>query len=202
MTTDPTPILDSDEDFSDLDSIIADAEADLAAKRSLDAKRKRLLRGMSEDDRIKLLAQIRAAEDVYVWRTVAGVALFHSQHCLSCGHEHRFFMGWMTLQQHKTDPNCRRYVRGRPTTATPLHTENHAQPDVELCADCAESCILLESIVDSVDAEIVRKQEAARLQIQRARIERQEEEAARIRASLDAAKTAATGEIDINSIGD
>lgn len=185
MTDATTPTLDpEDEDFSDLDSIIADAEADLAAKRSLEAKRKRLTRGMSEDDRLKLLAQIRAEEDLYVWQVTAGVALFHSQHCLACGHEHKFFMGWMTYQQHKTDPNCRRYTRGKPETAgIPLRTETHAQPDVELCADCAESCILLESIVGSVDADIVRQQEAARLAIQRARIERQEEEAERIRQS-------------------
>lgn len=165
------PILDDElDDFSDLDSIIADAETERAAKRGIAAKRSKLSTNLSDDERLKLTAEVRRHEDTYVWQTVAAVALFHSQHCASCDHTHRFFMGWMTLQQHRTDPNCRRYCRGR-AEAVETRIETHAQADVEMCADCAEAQLEIEQIVRAVNHDIEQKQVAATLAAHRERQE-------------------------------
>jgi len=175
-----------EDDFADLDAIIAEAESERTAKQALGAKRKRLGANISEDERVRLMAEIRRHEDLYVWRTDAAIAMFHSQHCTTCDHTHKFFLGWMTLQQHRNDPNCRRYLRGKPL-GVESRVETHAQPEVELCADCAEATIMIEGLVVAVNTIIENKQEIARLSAQRARTEQKEEEAARIResASID-----------------
>lgn len=144
-----------DDDLSDLDSIVAEEELRLAAEAATAANRRKLeRRGLSEDDRFVLTAEVRKHEDVYVWRTVAAVALFHTQVCTSCGHKHRFFMGWMTAQDHKTDPNCRRLLRGMPIERVERRIEEHAQPEAEMCGDCAEAAITVLAMIDSVDRAI------------------------------------------------
>lgn len=153
MSPADNPILDSDEDdFSDLDSIIADAETERASRKGIAAKRQKLNTKLSDEDRLKLLAEVRQHEDTYIWQTQAAVALFHSQHCLGCDHTHRFFMGWMSLQQHRTDPNCRRYTRGKPVERIQERIETHAQADVELCSDCAESQLLINQFAGAGNA--------------------------------------------------
>ena len=107
-------------------------------------KQKRLQRGgISEDEKFAILAEIRTLEDKYVWQTTAAVALFEIQHCLSCGHTHRFFQGWMTAQQHKRDSHCRRLTRGKPTELLPECIEEHDHGTVEMCGDCAEACLAI-----------------------------------------------------------
>lgn len=137
-----------DLDFSEIDdeinATIAAAEARKAETRGLSAKQRRLAKGqLTEDERFSLLAEIRAYENHHVWNTVAAVALFDTQVCLTCGHTHRFFQGWMTAQQHKTDPNCRRLVRGKPAGTEPERIEEHAHGLVEMCGDCAEACLTI-----------------------------------------------------------
>ena len=140
-----------EDDFSDLDAIIAEDESRRGQAASLKSKQKRLgNRGISDDERIKLLAEIRSVEDRFIWRPVAAVALFHSQHCLSCDHSHKFFIGWMTEQHHKQDPHCRRFTRGKPIEHLPSRIEIHAQPDVELCGDCAEAQLQYDKLVESI----------------------------------------------------
>lgn len=166
-----------DDDFSDLDAIISEAEAKKHEKRSLESKQKRLAKGgLSEDERVTILAEIRRYEDTYIWETTAAVALFHTQHCTTCGHDQRFFVGWMTQQDHRRDPNCRRFTRGKPAGTYPERIEAHAQPPVEMCSDCAESCLVIGQLVTVIDNDITAKQEAAALSAQRDRREKLQKE--------------------------
>lgn len=174
--------LDED-DFSDLDAIISEAEDKRVSSRSINNKTRRLAANISDEERLRLVAEVRRHEDLYVWQTQAQVALFHTQVCLTCTHKHRFFMGWMTLQQHRNDPNCRRYVRGRSDLELPARIEEHAQADVEICSDCAESSITIEAIVRGINVDLEAKQSAALLVTQREKRERQEEEGRRIQES-------------------
>lgn len=142
------PTQEYEDDFADLDAIIATGEAKRAESRAIMAKQKRLAKGnLTEDERLTLTAELRAWEDAYVWTTVAAVALFHTQACVTCGHKHRFFMGWMTQQNHKRDPNCRRFVRGKPIEPVPRRIEEHSQPAAEMCSDCAEACLVIEGFI-------------------------------------------------------
>lgn len=128
-------------DFSDLDAMIAESEQEAAA-RSARERRRREATGAGPVE----------PPEVYQWITVHAVALFHTQTCRSCSHKHRFFMGWMTAQQHRTDPNCRRLLRGMPAGAVERRIEEHSQPEAELCGDCAEATLMVMSIVDNLDA--------------------------------------------------
>jgi hypothetical protein len=141
----------AEDDFSDLDAIISEAEERRASAHALTIKQKRLSRGsLSEEDRIVLLAEIRLLEDAYIWHTTAAVALFDTQACANCGHTHRFFQGWMTAQQHRRDPNCRRLIRGKPVEPLPERIEEHQHGFVEFCGDCAESYLLVCRITDTL----------------------------------------------------
>jgi hypothetical protein len=141
-----------DDDFSDLDEIISRDESKRAENRHIAAASKRLAKGgLSETDRIALLAEVRRYEDTHIWTTVAAVALFHTQECLGCGHRHRFFLGWMTQQDHKRDTHCRRFIRGKPIETVPTRMEEHIQPPVEMCGDCAECSIELLQIIESIN---------------------------------------------------
>lgn len=144
------PVPDPDDDFADLDAEIAVAIAAKSEKQTLDQKRKRLATleprrkypeaGLEYD---VLLSEIRRIEEQFVWHSVSATALFHKQHCATCGAEHRFFMGWMTEQHHKTDKSARRLLKGRPQEELPERTEDHDMGQVEICSDCAESVILI-----------------------------------------------------------
>jgi hypothetical protein len=145
---------DEDVDFSDLDLIIAEDEARRAGARKLIKLKLLARKGTSSEERLRLNEEIEAYENLHTWTTVAAVALFHSQECLACGHKHRFFLGWMTQQQHRRDAHCSRMTRGRPLEPVPTQVVEHAQPPVEMCGDCCEAVLTIESIVGRVNADI------------------------------------------------
>lgn len=132
---------DSDEDlFAELDAIIAESSAKSKAEADLKAKQKRLAtlarQGKEGVERDSLLAEVRRLEESIVWRPVSATALFHVQRCTSCGAVTRFFMGWMTEQQHRTDPTGRRLTRGKPIEDLPQRYEEHDQGPVPFCGQC------------------------------------------------------------------
>ncbi len=168
---------DLDDDFADLDLIIAEHEAKKLAARALSGKQKKLAKGgLNEEERNRLLAEVRTYEEAHVWTTSAAIALFHTQECLSCGHKHRFFLGWMTQQDHKRDAHCRRLVRGRPLEPVVAKVEEHAQPPVEMCGDCCEASLAIERIVGRVNADIESKQMLAAIEAHRLRQLEQEQQ--------------------------
>lgn len=95
-----------------------------------------LLDDSSEDDALeRLFAEVQRPE--FEWQTAAAVALFHKQTCSQCTDEHKWFIGWMTEQKHKTDKFARRLTKGRPIEANlPARVEVHDMGFVPLCATC------------------------------------------------------------------
>lgn len=146
-------IAPDDDDFSDLDAEIASTLAETAERKQLAERRKRLaaLSKSTNPDKIleytSLLAEFRKFEAAIVWQAVSATALFHRQHCLMCGSEHRFFMGWMEEQRHRTDATARRLIRGKPLEDLPERIEDHFMGDCEMCSDCAESVLLINKAV-------------------------------------------------------
>lgn len=94
-------------------------------------------------EKAELISSIRKLEDEIVWRTVGAVALVHTQVCLACGAEHAWFEGWMTDQTHRSDPNARRMIAGKPIETLPERVERHKMPAVDACAFCVESQIII-----------------------------------------------------------
>lgn len=139
-----------EDDFSELDNLLAEATQATADDKALKAARKRLGKVAkshhpeAESERNRLVADIRRLEEGRVWSTVATVALFHSQTCSSCGSKHTHFEGWFTEQKHVTDPFSRRFVAGKPVEALPARREDHDQAPVEACTNCIECVIAIE----------------------------------------------------------
>lgn len=141
-------LLDDDPtlDFADLDAIIAETEERKRTKSSIKGKLTKLAHGgLTPDERARLQAEVREYEDHHVWRTVAAVALFKTQTCACCGSHHRFFEGWMTAQDHRSDPNARRLVRGKPVEIDlPQRIQEHTHGACEMCSNCAEAQLIID----------------------------------------------------------
>lgn len=140
--------LDPESDEFDLDADIAEALIQTQGKTELERKRKKLARmkeGNAERD--LLLADIRKMEEGIVWRTAEAVALFHTQTCTTCGSKHKFFMGWMAGQDHIHDKTCHRLIRGKPIESLPEKIVEHDMGSVEMCSDCVEACIIINSAI-------------------------------------------------------
>ena len=145
-------LLPAEDDFADLDAIIAESEARRSAKGGVTQKRERLAhKGLTADERQRLEAEVAAFELLFTWRVEANVALFHVQECTTCSGYHQFFMGWFTHQQHRTDPHCRRLVAGRSEEPVPDRIEKHSQGKVEMCGLCAESCLAIDAALKSAE---------------------------------------------------
>lgn len=137
-----------DPDFADLDAIIAEEESKRAAKRALKSKRAALASGtLSEADRLRFSAELASYEAQHTWQVVANVALLHTQECVTCGSTHRFFKGWFTEHKHRSDKHSRKLVAGRSTDPLPVRIEEHSQGPVEMCGNCAESCLLIDAVI-------------------------------------------------------
>ena len=153
-----TETIDEADDFSDLDDLLADATAATAEEKRLKQARKRLAsisrstHESADSERAQLVAEIKKLEEGRVWLTVGAVALFYSQTCAMCASKHRLFMGWMTEQKHASDPNARRLTAGKPIEALPERTEFHDQGLVELCYDCAECVIAIDTATGRAEA--------------------------------------------------
>ena len=138
-----TATLAPDSDFDDLDAIIAEASLKQTDRAALAAKQKRLSAisgrrsGDAEIERQALITVIRQLEESLVWTTVGCVALFDSQDCEACGHTHTLFVGWMTLQKHKSDVTCTRMLAGRPIEPLPISRKTFTK-HVSVCIDCFE----------------------------------------------------------------
>lgn len=136
-----------DDDLSELNEILDDAMAAKAAAASLQVKYGRLKRlsGSHHPDHLAekqaLIAAIRRLEEGIVWITTSNVALIQTQHCMTCGTEHQFFLGWWTEQQHKTDSTARRLVKGHTIENIGEKVERHPIEPVECCAACIEAVI-------------------------------------------------------------
>lgn len=143
------------EDFSDLDEIISAQEARRAARGGIALKRHRLTNAhnMRIPERELLQAEVDQYDRMFVWETTACVALFDVQTCAACGHRHRFFRGWFESQQHRSDSNCHRLVRGKSADISlPRRIEEHQQGACEMCDDCAESCLVIDQFLESACA--------------------------------------------------
>lgn len=139
---------DLDDDFADLNVIIAEDEQRRAAKRHAAGSKARLAKGgLDDSERIALERELDEWVTKHTWQVVANIALFHTQTCASCGSLHRFFMGWFTQQDHRTDKNARRFVAGKSHEPLPERIEHHAQGSVEMCGNCAESCLIINQYV-------------------------------------------------------
>jgi len=164
-----------DDDFADLDAIIAESEARRTAKGGITQKRERLAhKGLTEEERRRLEDEVRAFELLFTWRVEANVALFHTQSCDCCNSTHRFFMGWFTHQQHRTDSHCRRLVAGRSGEDLPDRIELHAQGMVPMCGNCAESSLMIEKALRDAEKLARAHEEALALNIQREEQQRRE----------------------------
>ena len=134
-----------EDDFSELEDLLAEATRATAEDRALKAARSRLARISTSNrpeaqfERDSLIADIRRLEEGRVWLTVGTVALFHTQTCAVCGAKHALFMGWFGEQKHTSDPNARRLLAGRPIERLPERREDHFQGTVEMCGECCES---------------------------------------------------------------
>jgi hypothetical protein len=96
-----------------------------------------------EDDLDSLLSE--AARPKQQWITVAAVVLIHETRCLCCQQTSRHSQGWYTAQKHTSDKFANRLTAGKPIGhGLPMRVEHHQLPDVEICANCAESQILIE----------------------------------------------------------
>lgn len=151
-----------EDDFADLDAIISEVETRRSAKGNIASKYKKLAGSeLTREARQILQSEVEIYERLHVWLPTASVALFDSQVCETCQHKHRFFKGWFESQQHRTDPNCKRLVRGKSVDGTlPLMIEEVSHGKVEMCGDCAESGILIEQHLASA-ARLAADQEAA-----------------------------------------
>ena len=134
-----------EDDFTELDAIIAEGEERRQADNARKAASRRVKdRRLTEEEQLIALAEQRRLEDLYIWQPIANVALFKIQKCITCTHPHTFFQGWMILQQHRSDSNCRRYIAGK-SGVLPSRTEYHDAGSVELCSDCVEACIIIDN---------------------------------------------------------
>jgi len=98
-----------------------------------------------EDLLEQLFKEVQRPE--FEWKTVAAIALFHKQTCSQCTDEHKFFMGWFTAQEHRTDKFSRRLVKGMPPDANIQHrVEVHDQGIVPLCA----TCVLIDQAIGGI----------------------------------------------------
>jgi len=96
-----------------------------------------LLDNDTDDALEKLFVEVQRPE--FEWYTTAAIALFYSQHCSMCSDDHKFFIGWMTEQKHKTDSHARRLIKGKPIEQSlPARVEVHDMGSVSLCATCVE----------------------------------------------------------------
>ena len=129
-------------DFDDLDALLAEAKVDQKKTvRQLNAQVHKEL------DSLEALLD-EATRPKPVWETDAAVVLIHDQLCLSCLTVSSHCIGWFASQKHSTDPHARRMVAGRPIGKFPLRVEHHKQPDVDICANCAESQIRIEEVMN------------------------------------------------------
>lgn len=153
------PLLDVDEDFDDLEQIIAESEQTRAANAELKAKHKRiaqLAKNKSGDRELEyndLVAYVRKFEEGLIWKNVSAIALFNVQTCSLCGEKHSFFVGWMTEQRHKRDPNTRRLIRGKPIEMLPERVEENNYGPTEMCNNCVECVLAINAAVSGVPHE-------------------------------------------------
>jgi hypothetical protein len=93
-----------------------------------------------------LEAFIAEALEKREWINEANVVLLRHQHCLACEEETTWCEGWFTRQRHRTDSHAHRLVKGRTVDAAlPSRTETHEAVPTEICANCAESQIMIEA---------------------------------------------------------
>ena len=78
------------------------------------------------------------------WITDAAVVLIHEVGCMCCLQVEQTCQGWFTSQHHRTDKHARRLVKGRPQGTFPIRVERHQHGSVDICANCAESQVLIE----------------------------------------------------------
>jgi hypothetical protein len=140
---------EEDNDFADLEALLAHATAATAAEKRLKEARRRLAKvsrsghDSSNEEGKRLLAEIRELEMGRVWVTEEAVALFYRQTCTMCQSAHVWFEGWMTGQKHATDPNSYRMIKGKPVEALPERTQYH-ESTCEVCYNCVETIIAVD----------------------------------------------------------
>lgn len=145
-----------DNDFSDLEDLLASATAATVADKRLKEARKRLGKvsrsghEASGDESQSLIAEIRELEMGRVWFSVGSVARFHRQTCALCSSQHVWFEGWMTEQTHASDPNARRYIRelatGLAERIQPERADYH-ESVCDVCYNCIETVIAVDTAV-------------------------------------------------------
>lgn len=76
--------------------------------------------------------------EIESWRPVGTSALITEQLCDGCGSIHRVFLQYMEIQQHKTKPSARRWVRvSIPAPALPREVVIQ-QNKTHICPDCCD----------------------------------------------------------------
>lgn len=101
---------------------------------------------LDSDDPLEALLE-EATRPRQIWATEAAVYLIHEQECRSCGFVSQMGMGWFARQTHATDPFANRLIAGKPVGKFPLRAERHRSHEVDICANCAEGQIAIESFV-------------------------------------------------------
>jgi hypothetical protein len=122
----------------------------LPSKPDLRAANRRVHQEL-DGDPLGLDEIFQAAIDKREWEVVGVVALIHIQQCNACGATQRFSHGWKTEKRHLRDKTCRVLEAGLPVEESrhvaryPAKVEYVQCPSVDVCADCAETQIMIDN---------------------------------------------------------
>lgn len=128
--------------FDELNAEIAKAlEKSNMRKKAVSAKKLAFDRTVGAKVRERAMAEWRelsALIEIELWKPISSAALFTEQQCDGCGSIHRVFLQYMEIQQHKSKPSSRRWLRvGLPTPGLPRET--FVQPHkTHICPHCCD----------------------------------------------------------------
>lgn len=135
-----TATLPPQEDFDDLDSLLAEA-VEVAEARKLARKK-----GTRTPPAVAAI--VREADAEMTWTPQFAIARFVETHC-SCGASHRQFDGWFIVSQHKREPSSRRFLRSDNHHNLPAW-QFTAQEDSSYCVECLEGEALPLAVIDQL----------------------------------------------------
>ena len=141
---------DTNLDFGDLESLLAEANQRQEAVAAGKVAKKRLIRGgLRSEDHEDALFAVRAAESITTWHDVAVVAIVQDTHCTSCGSVSENLLGFFQLRRHQRDVNCKSITRIKdyPVAFAPTAPIYHGLNLVSICSKCLHGAKLDDALL-------------------------------------------------------
>lgn len=93
------------------------------------------IREMQEANSARNLAAAQRIMDRFQWRPKACIALVHTYHCATCGHEHSMFAGFGISMYRQADKSERILMCGSPDEGYPKETR-YTRSATHSCMNC------------------------------------------------------------------